>query len=317
MQTSVTIDSLDYQSLIQIANFLAEDISLETLIQKIMDTITKNFSAQRGVFFLSKEGKLLLEVEKTGNRPAKVLEESYEFDEIDENTNQIIPKSIIRYVQRKKVECLVENAQIDSTFSSDIYVRKYKPLSILCFPLLKEEEVIGIIYLENHFLQGAFSNNSLKLLRILCSQIVITLENKRLMENVNLASQIIKSLLNDTKKEVIKKSKEHISVKEDFNHFIIPIHKIIYLSFHNAITHIHTLEKVYKTNRSLKLTMQELDKEVFLRVHKNYGINIHWVSHLQYYVNGSYLAFLKDKETTEVPVGRVYSNAIKEKFGIH
>jgi len=52
----------------------------------------------------------------------------------------------------------------------------------LCNPILNQGKLIAILYLENNLTVGAFTNDRLQVLNLLCSQAAISLENARLYQ---------------------------------------------------------------------------------------------------------------------------------------
>src|SRR5260221_10364961 len=65
-------------------------------------------------------------------------------------------------------------------FSADEYLRRRQSRSILCLPLLKQGELIGVLYLENSLTANVFTPDRLAVLGLLASQAAISLENARL-----------------------------------------------------------------------------------------------------------------------------------------
>src|SRR5262249_47237198 len=62
-------------------------------------------------------------------------------------------------------------------FAQDPHVVEEGVASLLCFPLKRQGEVLAIAYLENNLARGAFTASSLKVLEMLSTQAVISLEN--------------------------------------------------------------------------------------------------------------------------------------------
>jgi len=92
-----------------------------------------------------------------------------------------------------------------SRFANDPYVIGNNPKSILCTPILHQAKLSAILYLENNLMAGAFTQERIEVLRLLSSQIAISIENAllhekekafaRMQEEVRLAAQIQRNLL--------------------------------------------------------------------------------------------------------------------------
>jgi light-regulated signal transduction histidine kinase (bacteriophytochrome) len=91
-----------------------------------------------------------------------------------------LPLSILNYVRRMRKHLVLDHASSETMFSSDSYVAQKKPKSVLCLPLLRQTELVGILYLENNLTTGAFTKDCLSVLELLASQAAISLENASL-----------------------------------------------------------------------------------------------------------------------------------------
>ncbi len=107
-----------------------------------------------------------------------------------------------------------------------------------------------------------------------------------------------------------------LSFKEKGNHYLVAYKDIIYLSSHGRHTIVHTEGKCFETAQQLKDITQRLPANHFFRIHKQFIVNLPYVSHLQYHIGGQYLVYLKDEEKTTLPVGRLFAPPLKEKLGI-
>ncbi len=105
-------------------------------------------------------------------------------------------------------------------------------------------------------------------------------------------------------------------IREEEDHHIIPYSEIRYLSSHGKKCIVHTVFREYLTNRILKKLESQLPTDTFCRVHKSYIVNVLYISRLQYNMGGSYIAFLKDEEEANIPVGRSYVEKLKTRMGM-
>jgi signal transduction histidine kinase len=75
---------------------------------------------------------------------------------------------------------VLEDASAPNQFSDDAYVLARRPRSILCLPLAKRRELIGVLYLENNLAPCVFTPRRLAVLELLASQAAISLKNAQL-----------------------------------------------------------------------------------------------------------------------------------------
>jgi hypothetical protein len=108
---------------------------------------------------------------------------------------------------------------------------------------------------------------------------------------------------------------QSLSFKENENYCVIKCDDLIYLSSHGKKIILHTTEKDYEINQLLKDIKKKLSGS-FIRIHKQFIININYVSQIKYYEGGRYMAYLKDEDESALPVGRKIAPLLKEKLGL-
>jgi signal transduction histidine kinase len=59
-----------------------------------------------------------------------------------------------------------------------------KPKSIFCLPVLRQNDLIAILYLENSLVAGVFTPDRIEILQLIASQAAISIENARLYESL-------------------------------------------------------------------------------------------------------------------------------------
>lgn len=109
---------------------------------------------------------------------------------------------------------------------------------------------------------------------------------------------------------------EALSIKEGENYFLVPYSDLIYLSAHGKTTILHTKTRDYRSTKLLRELEAVLPEDRFLRIHKSFLVYLPMISHIQYFLGGSYLAFLKDEDETNLPVGRAYAPGLKTRMGL-
>lgn len=104
-------------------------------------------------------------------------------------------------------------------------------------------------------------------------------------------------------------------VAEKENHFLVPFNEIIYVASHENYCSIHTAARDYVTYSSLKLMEERLPPGEFLRIYKQFIVNITMIQRVQSDLAGNYSVFLKDEDETQLPVGRAFLGRLKELMG--
>ncbi|MDF5732118.1 MAG: protein kinase [Rhizonema sp. PD38] len=182
--TSGSLAALDLSTVLKASQAISEEIIFEKLLDKLMQIVTENAGTQKGLLFLQIANKLVLaaesslELEKVVVLPFIALEEC-----------QHLPTSLINYVERTKETVVLNNALQEGLFTNDPYILKYQPKSVLCLPIVYQDKLTGILYLENHEKGGAFTSERLQVLSLLCSQISISIENANLYKDLQSYAQ--------------------------------------------------------------------------------------------------------------------------------
>ncbi len=85
----------------------------------------------------------------------------------------------------------------DPLLANDPYIVRQQAKSILCSPILHQGKLLGILYLENSLIKGAFTSDRVELLNLICAQAAISLENARLYESAQEYAQKLEQALTD------------------------------------------------------------------------------------------------------------------------
>ena len=171
--------SLDLAAVLKISQAISQEIVLQNLLIRLMQLAVESAGAQRGILLLKKEATWFLEAEKAGMQTEITALQSIAFD-VNETANAPLPMALFHYVSRTRESVVVHEAATDKLVASDSYVQNRQPRSLLIVPILRQADLIGILYLENSAVSGAFTESRLEVLRLLASQAAISIENARL-----------------------------------------------------------------------------------------------------------------------------------------
>ncbi|MGK7903604.1 MAG: AAA family ATPase [Hormoscilla sp.] len=182
--TTGTGELLDLDTLMKASRTLSENIELERAIANLMQVAMENAGAETAALMLFEEEVLMLSALVCG-------EEAPQIDPIPVENSNAVPLSIVNKVKRTGGPIALDNASNETAYAGDAYIQQYQPKSILCLPLVDRRQLIGILYLENNRVAGAFTGDRVEVLTLLCSQAAISLENARLYrESRNYSQQL-------------------------------------------------------------------------------------------------------------------------------
>jgi predicted ATPase/signal transduction histidine kinase/DNA-binding NarL/FixJ family response regulator len=176
--TDVSI-GFDLAAVTKASQALSGEIVLDKLLTKLMHIVLENAGAETGFLIVEKAKQLLIEASGKIGEYEIIVQQSTPV-----NSSQDLPISVINYVHRTQESVVLNNATIEGVFTTDSYIINHKPKSILCTPIVNQGKLIGILYLENNLIAGAFTPERLKVLQLLSSQAAISIENARLYNDL-------------------------------------------------------------------------------------------------------------------------------------
>ncbi len=164
---------MDIQTVIRASQALSGEIHLDKLLSKLMHLLIENAGAQKGALLATEQGRLFVQAEINVDKITLQQEVLVE-------TCGHLALSVINYVKRTGEKIVLGDAAHDSRFNADLYIEREQPKSILCLPLQKQGQLVGMLYMENNLAVDTFTAQHAELLQILSTQIAISLENAAL-----------------------------------------------------------------------------------------------------------------------------------------
>jgi PAS domain S-box-containing protein len=159
------------------AQALSETIRLDRLIVTLMQVVIENTGAETGALILLENAQLTVVAQCSGGRQC----DSEKLAVADCAT---IPVSVIHTVERAQATLVFDDAVSEASFLIDPYIQNRQTRSLLCMPILKRSQLIGILYLENNLSTGVFTHDRLQVLKLLVAQAAISLENAQLYKQL-------------------------------------------------------------------------------------------------------------------------------------
>jgi signal transduction histidine kinase/serine/threonine protein kinase len=201
----------DFLLLIQSSQAISQELDLDRLLAKIIETLLEITQISKGFIILSKQKQLFVEIAASTVQGKMVtLRQS-----IPVNITTQISKSIVDFVVKKGEPVLVTPA-IERYRSLINLDDKHKDnSSIMCLPIINKTKFIGIIYLEKLSASASFTNEQIEIVNHLCNQAAISLENSMIYQKLSQSKAIEKAA--QQIRLALEKEKE---VKEMKSHFL-------------------------------------------------------------------------------------------------
>jgi predicted ATPase/GAF domain-containing protein len=185
----ITNRLLDVTTVLRTAQAIASEIQMHRLLEQVLHIILTNSGAQRCILALATRDEAapsdahpqLTIVGIAQGDPASVRAGLAQ--PLDPQSKEA-PARLLTLVARLREAIFVSEPHTDQRFASDAYLSVHKPRSVLCLPLLHQNWLSGVLYLENTAVRDAFTSERIELLRLLCAQVAIALENARLYERL-------------------------------------------------------------------------------------------------------------------------------------
>lgn len=180
----LSTEQLDAMTLVKATQAISTEIVLPKLIATLMRIVIEQAGAECGYLLLEHDGALWVEGAAGGEGAASF--QRLRLDDVAEVAEgpMLLPRSIIGYVQRSREKVLLAHADRPSMFSSDPYLARQRPRSLLCLPMVRQGSLVGLLYLENKLTGGAFSSDRVDLLEMLSTQAAISIENAILYDDM-------------------------------------------------------------------------------------------------------------------------------------
>jgi predicted ATPase/signal transduction histidine kinase len=165
----------------------SQTISREIVWNKVTETLLKvvleQSGAQKGCLLFPHDGALRIELEAApSDRGVEVTSPALPLTD-----SRHVPSSVIEYARTTKSPVLLEDATRAERFRKDPYLARSNARSVLCLPILLHGHPVGLVYLENSLVAGAFTRDRLAVLELLAAQAAISLSNAQLLSRESAA----------------------------------------------------------------------------------------------------------------------------------
>ncbi|MGN7477507.1 ATP-binding protein [Solibacillus silvestris] len=194
VETVSPILSYDMIRLFDATHTLAnEEISTEEMLNKLLNSILKQANATSGYFIRYSNNNLY------NLASINIHKQVFHFSSLCELNDQSI-KVILDYVLQTDEPLVISNIETNQMFQH----LNIQAKSVLCMPIKYKGKIQAFLFLENHLLVNAFNSVQLELLRIISTQIAVTLEN----------TEIYNELENRVRERTATLDKMNLSLKD-------------------------------------------------------------------------------------------------------
>ncbi len=171
------LERMDYISVAMSAQALSSEMEMSRLLDKLLRIMLQNAGAEFGALIFENEEEWKLEAYGT-------VENLYVESIPLEAAGHLVPTSVIGYTARTKEEVVLADAKGSDAFKRGEYIRSRDIKSVLCLPIMHQNKLTCLLYMENNLSTGVFTKERLDLLRLLSAQCAISIENAKLYTGI-------------------------------------------------------------------------------------------------------------------------------------
>lgn len=186
----------DLASVMKASQAISSQIHLERLLAVLMQLVLENAGASKSVLVLIKNEQMFVEASATITLTEDIASTT-NIDSLTVEESNLVAVSVLNYVKNSAKFLLVNDISKHANWLADSYIQSEQPKSILCLPINRQGKLIGLLYLENKSVAGAFTSDRIELLQLICSQAAISIENAQLYERSQLYAKQLESSLFD------------------------------------------------------------------------------------------------------------------------
>jgi PAS domain S-box-containing protein len=180
MTIGTDVAQIDALAVVKASQAVSSQIVLDRLLETLMRIVIENAGAQRGCLLLESGGELMLAAEASVDGQAI----SVRLPRGQVSSQADLPVSTLNYVWRSRQKVILADASAPNMSVPDAYFSRQHSKSVLCMPILRQAELVGLLYLENSLATHAFTPERIAVLELLASQAVISLQNARLFSDL-------------------------------------------------------------------------------------------------------------------------------------
>ena len=193
---------LNLTTMIRASQAISSEIDFDKLLSMLVTIMIENAGAQNAYLILESDGRLLIEARGTAELGSSVLRPPIPFEK------EAISDAIVKYVAQTHEVIVLDEACKDSRFSNDAHIQSQQSKSVLCVPILHKAKMIGLSYLENPLIAGAFTPLKSEMLKIISAQIAISIENARLFDQVKKGEKKYRGIFENAVEGIFQVSNE-------------------------------------------------------------------------------------------------------------
>ena len=207
VKETLTLPNLDTDYLLKSSLALSAEMDQKALLTKIMLVVLECSGAQQGYLIQAQAKQWLCVTSRHIDKKSSEDLTPKPLNDIDD-----ICHGIVHYVIRTRNSVVLDDVIESQQFGNLPEVLAHKMRSLLCVPVLRQSELVAVLYLENRLATGIFTPDKVRMIELLSLQMAISIENARLVREIG---QLNADLEQRVTEEIRKsREKDHLLIQQ-------------------------------------------------------------------------------------------------------
>ena len=173
---------MDANTILKAAQMISGEINLKHLLSTMTGIVMENAGAEKCMILLEDQGEFFIEARTDTRKKIVSTMESVPFQ-----LSPDISAAAVHYATRTREPLILDNAWRQGALTEDPYIKNNRIKSVLCLPVIHQQKLTAVLYMENNLTTGAFTKERIEILTMLSTQIAISIENARVYQTVERA----------------------------------------------------------------------------------------------------------------------------------
>jgi PAS domain-containing protein len=186
------LDQLDMLAIVRAFQAISAELGLDRLVVTLLELLVQHSHASRGALLLARPGE---DAGAGGLRLAAVATlDRGQVTVVPEPAGPLgdhVPAALVDHVHAAREAVRGDTADLPASLTGDPYLRRHRPRTVLCTPIVRADQLMAVLYLEHRLLAASFTPEYLELLDVLCAQAAIALENATVHARLLEANRIL------------------------------------------------------------------------------------------------------------------------------
>jgi len=217
-------EPLDLMAVAKASQAISMELSWDRVARRLLEVALEQGGADRGSLLVRRDHALVVAARANADQSGVT---THLAEPPRPGAADTVPADIADFVCRRRERVVLDNPAAGGPFADAPYIRRHRPRSLLCLPIVSQDEVVGVLYLENNLISGAFTDEHLAALEVIAAQAAIALATAELfakLERENIERRRAEAFLEESRgklQQIIDNSVAVIFVKDVEGRFLL------------------------------------------------------------------------------------------------